>query len=226
MRMSRTSEGDLAGGDEMRTVLLAEYEALKAEQKSRITLRDRLVYTALAALAATLALVLQPVERPNLMLLLPLVCVVLGWTHLANDQKITAIGGYLRDHLAPALRSGGPRAVGILAWESLHRTTRLRRLDKCTQLAVDLMIFAVPSLLATALYWSTDNVRPNLLVVSIIEAVVTLGFAIRIVIAADLRGTSVDDQGPRDSGERNDLTPDHPDLHLFTCATAGRSSTC
>lgn len=46
-----------------------------------------------AALAATLALVIQPVGRPYLLLLLPLVCVVLGWTHLANDQKSRRLAG-------------------------------------------------------------------------------------------------------------------------------------
>jgi hypothetical protein len=169
----------------VREVLLAEYDALKAEQKSRIALRDRLMYTALAALTATLALVLQPAGRPHLLLLLPLVCVVLGWTYLANDQKISAIGGYLRRHLAPALVAIDGRVGEVFVWESVHRRDRLRRLDKFLQLMVDLLIFVVPSLLATALYWAVD-VRADLLAVSIVEAVVTLGFAVRVVVAADL----------------------------------------
>jgi hypothetical protein len=37
--------------------------------------------------------VIQPVGRPYLLLLLPLVCVVLGWTHLANDQKSRRLAG-------------------------------------------------------------------------------------------------------------------------------------
>lgn len=165
---------------------MAEYNALKAEQNSRIALRDRLMYAALAALAATLALVVQPAGRPHLLLLLPLVCVVLGWTYLANDQKISAIGRYLRRHLAPALVASGARAGGVLAWESVHRCDPLRRLDKYTQLAVDLLMFVVPSLLSTALYWAAEDVRAGLLAVSIIEALVTLGFATRVVAAADL----------------------------------------
>lgn len=172
--------------DVVKDVLLAEYDALKAEQKSRIALRDRLTYAGLAALTATLALVVQPAGRPHLLLLLPLVCVVLGWTYLANDQKISAIGGYLRRHLAPALVAAGGREAAVLAWESVHRCAPLRRLDKFLQLAVDLLMFVVPSLLSIALYWTADDVRADLLVVSIVEALITLGFAARVVVAADL----------------------------------------
>lgn len=163
-----------------------EYEALKAEQKSRIALRDRLMYVALAALTATLTLAVQPAGGLHLLLLLPLVCVVLGWTYLANDQKISAIGGYLRRYLTPALAATGGRAGEVLAWESVHRRDPLRRLDKFMQLIVDLLIFVVPSLLSTVLYWAAADVRADLLTVSIIEALVTLGFAARVIVAADL----------------------------------------
>lgn len=183
--MSGTQVGETAPEDAARDVLLAEYNALKAEQKSRIALRDRLMYAALAALAATLALVVQPAGRPHLLLLLPLVCVVLGWTYLANDQKISAIGRYLRGRLVPALVASNG-AGGALAWESVHRCDPLRRLDKFIQLAVDLLMFVVPSLLSTALYWAADGVRADLLAVSIIEALITLGLATRVIVAADL----------------------------------------
>ncbi|MCK2237403.1 MULTISPECIES: hypothetical protein [unclassified Crossiella] len=184
--MSRTQVGGTTAENAVRDVLLAEYDALKAEQTSRIVLRDRLMYAALAALIATLALVVQPAGRPHLLLLLPLVCVVLGWTYLANDEKISAIGRYLRRHLAPALVAPDGRSGGVLAWESVHRCGPLRRLDKFTQLAVDLLMFVVPSLLSTALYWAAEDVRADLLAVSIIEALVTLVFATRVVAAADL----------------------------------------
>ncbi|MGM1058026.1 hypothetical protein [Saccharothrix sp. Mg75] len=170
----------------LKDFLLAEYEALKAEQKSRIALRDRLTYTALATLTATLALVVQPPTRPHLLLLVPLVCLVLGWTYLTNDQKVSAIGDYLRRHLASALVGAGGREDAVLAWESVHRDTPLRRLDKSGQLAVDLLVFAVPSLLSTALYWTAADVRADLLAVSIVEALATVAFTARVVVAADL----------------------------------------
>ncbi|EMD22198.1 hypothetical protein [Amycolatopsis azurea] len=184
--MSGTRIDEAVQDDSSRAVLLAEYEALKAEQTSRIVLRDRLMYAALAALAATLALVVQPAGRPYLLLLLPLVCVVLGWTHFVNDQKISAIGRYLGQYLAPSLVASTRRADQALTWESVHRHDPLRRLDKSVQLVVDLLIFAVPALLSIVLYWTADDVRADLLAVSIAEALFTLGFAVRVIAAADL----------------------------------------
>ncbi|MFD7655585.1 hypothetical protein ACFV4N_16565 [Actinosynnema sp. NPDC059797] len=167
--------------------LLAEYDALKAEQKSRIALRDRLTYTALATLTATLALVVQPPARPHLLLLVPLVCLVLGWTYLTNDQKVSAIGNYLRRHLTPALVGIEGREDVVLAWESVHRSTPLRRLDKFGQLVVDLLVFAMPALVSIALYWTADDVRADLLAISIVEALATLAFTARVIAAAELR---------------------------------------
>jgi hypothetical protein len=184
--MRGTQAGGTESPDTARDVHLAEYDALKAEQTSRIALRDRLMYAALAALAATLALVIQPVGRPYLLLLLPMVCIVLGWTYFANDQKISAIGNYLGQHLSAILAMSDGRVGGVLVWESAHRCDPLRRLDKFTQLAVDLLMFAVPSVLSTVLYWTVGDVRADLFAVSIIEALVTLGFAARVVVAADL----------------------------------------
>lgn len=183
--MSGTQLDDSMRADSSRAVLLAEYEALKAEQTSRIVLRDRLMYAALAALAATLALVVQATGRPYLLLLLPLVCVVLGWTYFVNDQKISAIGRYLGRHLAPSLVDSSHPVEQVLTWESVHRCDPLRRLDKSMQLVVDLLLFAVPALLSVVLYWAADGMRTDLLVASIAEALVTLGFAARVV-AADL----------------------------------------
>ncbi|MFC9249815.1 hypothetical protein [Amycolatopsis thailandensis] len=172
--------------EQEREILLAEYEALKSEQTSRIVLRDRLMYAALAALAATLALVVQPAGHEYLLLLLPLVCVVLGWTYFVNDQKITAISRYLGGKLAPLLRVRTHRGGRVLAWESVHRGDPLRRLDKSMQLVVELLMFVAPALSSVVLYWFTDGVRSPLLVVSIAEVLVTLGFAARVVAAADL----------------------------------------
>ncbi|MFD5093315.1 hypothetical protein ACFWMR_22115 [Amycolatopsis thailandensis] len=173
--------------DSSSAILLAEYEALKAEQTSRIVLRDRLMYAALAALTATLALVVQSTgRRPYLLLLLPLVCVVLGWTYFVNDQKISAIGRYLGRQLAPSLVASTQCAGQLLTWESVHRRDPLRRLDKSMQLLVDLLMFAVPALVSVVLCWTAEDLRADLLVVSIAEALLTFGFAVRVIAAADL----------------------------------------
>jgi hypothetical protein len=168
----------------LREVLLSEYEMLKAEQKSRIVVRDRLMYATLAALAATAAASIGSVHAP-LLLLLPPVCVVLGWTYLVNDENISAIGDYLRDHLGPRLA----RATGgaeVLGWETVHRRRPGRSLRKSLQLGVDLAMFVVPAVLSVVGYWVTGSATPALLVASAVELAAAVVLGIRIVCSADL----------------------------------------
>jgi hypothetical protein len=138
------------------SVLLAEYGALKDEQQKRIDRREHLVYGTLTAVAATLA---AASKIPEALLLLPAVTVILGWTHLATDQKISAAGRYLREELGVRLaaRVGAP----VLGWESAHRGDGRRRQRKCLQLAVDVATFAGPALVSLGAYLTLT--RPPLL---------------------------------------------------------------
>src|SRR6266567_2022291 len=76
---------------------LAEYQQIKSEQVARIGFRDNLMYVTLVAIAATLTITHSAHSRGYL-LLVPAVAFVLGWTYLANDHMITAIGRYVREH--------------------------------------------------------------------------------------------------------------------------------
>lgn len=132
-------------------VLLAEYTALKAEQSARIGARDNLVYATLTAVAAAVAAVVVgavQADLPVLLLALPPVCVVLGWTRLANDHKVTTVGRYLGDVLAGDLAAAadGP----VLGWETGHHLARERRLRNWCQLVVDLVTFVGPAIAALA----------------------------------------------------------------------------
>lgn len=129
------------------TVLLAEYDKLKDEQKARIDRRDHLVYGTLTAIAATLV---TAEKTPVALLLLPAVTVILGWTHLVNDQKVSAAGRYLRNDLAPRLSEITERPV--LGWEGSHRSDERRRQRKGLQLVVDVGTFAGPALVALGAY--------------------------------------------------------------------------
>jgi hypothetical protein len=131
---------------------LAEYKELKAEQRARIERRDHLVYATLTAIvAATAAAVKVPVA---LLLLAPAV-LILGWTHLINDAKVTAAGEYLRGPLSRRLANlagidGGARfgelgAAG-LGWEVAHRADSRRYERKQIQLVVDVATFVAPAL--------------------------------------------------------------------------------
>lgn len=69
-------------------LVLAEYQTLKAEQLARIGTRDNLLY---ATYAAIVGVALAGAGQARVLLALPAAGVVLGWTYLANDKKITQI---------------------------------------------------------------------------------------------------------------------------------------
>jgi hypothetical protein len=75
-------------------LLISEYEQVKEEQRARIGFRDNLLYATLASMAAIIGLTLQKAGRVELLLLLPPISVLLGWTYLVKDEKISAIGRY------------------------------------------------------------------------------------------------------------------------------------
>ena len=129
-----------AVGD-LSTVLLAEYEQLKTEQAQRIGHRDQLVYATLTAAGAAVIGAVQA-HTTALLLALPPVCALLGWTHLSNDDKVSGIGRYLRHHLAPRL--AGVVGEPVLGWETSHRDQRHRARRKVLQLAANLLTFVLP----------------------------------------------------------------------------------
>ncbi|GGL17768.1 hypothetical protein [Mangrovihabitans endophyticus] len=134
------------------SILLAEYGALKDEQQKRIDRRDHLVYGTLTAVAATLA---AAGKLPAALLLLPVVTVVLGWTHLVTDLKVATAGRYLRDDLSVRLSAlaGAP----VLGWETAHRADDRRRQRRGLQLAVDLATFPCPGLVSVGAYLSLGH---------------------------------------------------------------------
>ncbi|SNQ51075.1 conserved membrane hypothetical protein [Frankia canadensis] len=164
---------------------LAEYEHLKAEQLGRIGVRDNLVYATLAACGGVVALAFSAGrERIPALLLLPPVCLVLGWTYLVNDQKVSAIGRYLRRVLGPRLGEGARRTS--LGWETEHCLDAARRRRKLTQLGVELVLFCGSSVSALTVFWSLAFPIPlPLLTVSLVEAAVPLLLALEIVRCAD-----------------------------------------
>jgi hypothetical protein len=163
-------------------VLLAEYDKVKDEQKARIDRRDHLVYGTLTALAAAL---LATAKTPAVLLALPVVTVILGWTHLVNDQKVSAAGDYLRRQGQALTERFGQEMLG---WETAHRSDSRRRQRKVIQLAVDVLTFVGPAAAAPVAYLVVG--RPPVL--GWIAAVVLLAAAglllqQQICYAVDLR---------------------------------------
>lgn len=171
-------------------LLLTEYQTIKDEQKAQIGFRDNLLYVTLAAVAAVIAAAAQA-KQPQMLLALPPVCVVLGWTYLINDEKISAIGSYVRNELGPRLAAatGSPDAAEIVfRWEASHRNDARRRSRKLIQCAVDQGAFCAVPLVALAVYWVYGGGGALLIGLSVIEALAVAGLAVQILLYAGMLG--------------------------------------
>jgi hypothetical protein len=162
--------------------LLAEYTQLKTEQAQRIGVRDNLMYATLASVAAVVVGTQQTAAGTALLLALPAVCVVLGWTYLSNDRMVTAIGAYVRRELAPALAGRGASRPAF-GWEDDHGADRRRHQRKRIQLAVDLGTYCGPGLVGIAVHWSTTSTpQPALLAATAAGLVATAALGWQFVV--------------------------------------------
>jgi hypothetical protein len=161
--------------------LIEEYKKLKDEQHARIGVRDNLIYVTLASLAAVVAATFKADFR-DVLLLLPPVCFVLGWTYLVNDQKVTAIGRHLRLVLIPQIQEALGAQAPILSWETQHRTDLRRRTRKLGQLVVDLLTFCVSGVTAILMYWAHGAHSPVPVAISFVELILTSFLGYQIVI--------------------------------------------
>jgi hypothetical protein len=158
-----------------RRVVLAEYQQVKTEQVARIGFRDNLIYATFVAIAGTLTATHAAHDR-GYRLLVPAVSFVLGWTYLADDHMITAIGRYFREH----------GALPGMGWEHDHPADRHRAFRKAIQLAVDLVTFCCSGLAALIAFWLTPA-APLLLAVSVPEVLAVAVLAFQFVLYAELR---------------------------------------
>lgn len=143
---------------------LAEYGELRAELIKRIGLRDNLIYAMLVAAGGLFSFSLaggSPDGKFGL-LLIPWVCVILGWMYVANDTKITELGLYFRDTLNTRIREvvdGAPER--ILGWEFAARDANRRRKRKQWQLFINGLTFIGSGVLAMAAFCRL-SARPSL----------------------------------------------------------------
>lgn len=178
------ADGDVTIGK----LLLIEYERVKEEQKTRIGFRDNLIYATLASMAGVIAATLNSRGQANLLLLLPPVSVLLGWTYLVNDEKISAAGQYIRTELASQLASLVPEMTPPpFGWESFHRSDSRRQVRKVSQLVIDLLTFCVAPVTALIVFWFNGTASVTLSLVSIGEAAAICVLGGHIVLYADLK---------------------------------------
>lgn len=144
---------DDQNNEKLITIFMSEYEKLKQEQIARIGFRDNLIYATLIALTAVVSIVADDYTRIPVLLVLPLVCITLGWTYLVNDEKISAIGRYVRITFSDKIRELTKSKEDMLfGWEIAHRSDSRRGSRKIFQFIVDELIFVFPGVIAILIF--------------------------------------------------------------------------
>jgi hypothetical protein len=167
-------------------LLMLEYSHLKEEQRLRIATRDNLVYTTLAAQAVLAGAAIQS-DSPTLMFAIAPVCVILGWTRMVNDQKVTAIRRYIHRWVRPELRSTlGRGSASVLGWEAAHRVGAGWRTRKIGQVLSDLLLCCAPAILAPLVVLIGGGPSHLTVAVAIVEWVAAASLGWQIVAASDM----------------------------------------
>ncbi len=195
-------------GDEqqqqMLQVYLLEYDKLKEEQAQRIGFRDNILYVTLGLFGGILAFALSNKIDYYALLVIPWVCLILGWTYLVNDEKISAIGRYIRltlvkkikeqigetnkeqKHIEPKQTDDSDKE-SIFFWEVTHRSDRRRKRRKIEQLIIDEITFVLSGIVALFAFWfSVSNLHLLIHILCGIELVILLILGVEIIIYADL----------------------------------------
>lgn len=155
---------------------LKEYEKLKDEQKIRIDFRDRMIFITLGAIGTVFSFALEKPEYRIVLLVLPFICAVLGWTNLVNDEKISSIGRYLRTNLIVQLDNLNKNFIPLESnWEVFHRSDKERKRRKVIQFIVDISVFCLSGLFGIGSYFVLQkDVSGWYIITAIIETALLL----------------------------------------------------
>lgn len=172
-------------------ILMEEYRILKAEQSMRIGFRDNLLYVTLGIFGAIASFALTNANNYSAFLVIPWVCLVMGWTYLINDEKISAIGRYVRYDLEKrvgALIGGSADEKYLFGWETAHRDDPRRKRRKYTQLFIDQVTFVISGLVALVVFWLSPAPKDYIfaVILSVVEAILLIVLGVRIADYADL----------------------------------------
>ncbi|MEH1826729.1 MAG: hypothetical protein V7L22_15420 [Nostoc sp.] len=170
-------------------VYLHEYEKLKEEQAQRIGFRDNMLYVTLGVFGAILSFALSGSSNYYALLVIPWVCLILGWTYLINDEKISAIGRYIRYTLVNKIQelTGNADIESIFGWEIAHRNDKRRFQRKIEQLIVDEITFVLSGMVALLAFWLLVSQPPLAVnILCVVELVLLIILGVEIVIYADV----------------------------------------
>jgi hypothetical protein len=170
-------------------VYLQEYEKLKDEQTQRIGFRDNLLYVTLGVFGAVISFAVSNKANYYALLVIPWVCLILGWNYLVNDEKITAIGKYIRLTLVEKIKqeTGNDDIESIFGWEITHRNDQRRKRRKIAQLIIDQITFVFSGIVGLIAFWILIPQPLGIIqVLCWIELVLLIVLGVEIVIYADL----------------------------------------
>jgi hypothetical protein len=113
-----------------------------------------MVYLTLVATGAIFSFCLEKSQFNSALLVLPVICNILGWTYLRNDEKVNHIGYYLKQSLLPkiaGLLEDDPKP-SLENWETHREQYNRRPTKKSTQLFFDILLFCATGLAAVILF--------------------------------------------------------------------------
>ena len=171
-------------------VLLAEYNCLKSEQARRIGFRDNLLYVTLGLFGTVVSFAVSDPSHYYALLIIPWVCLILGWTYVVNDEKISAIGRYIRYKLVDKVKehTGHEDLETLFGWEIVHRSDKHRVRRKIQQLIVDEIAFVVSGGIALLAFWFLVPQPPvGVTVLSWVELLLLIALGVETFIYADLQ---------------------------------------
>jgi hypothetical protein len=182
-------ESAMTDRDQVLEIFFKEYDKLKSEQAQRIGFRDNLLYVTLVLFGTIISFAVSNPSNYYAFLVVPWVCLILGWTYLVNDEKISAIGRYVRYKLVDKVKeyTGYDDLETLFGWEIAHRDDRHRKRRKIQQLIVDEITFVVSGLIALAAFWLLVPNRPfGVTVLSWVELLLLIALGVETFIYADL----------------------------------------
>ncbi|VEP12175.1 conserved membrane hypothetical protein [Hyella patelloides LEGE 07179] len=181
----------------MLQVYLDEYGKLKEEQAQRIGFRDNIIYVTLGLFGGVLSFALSDKTHLYALLVIPWICLILGWTYLVNDEKISAIGKYIRLTLSKKIYETTKNTTpeeniqmdleSIFGWETAHRSDKRRKKRKIEQLIIDQITFVLSGIIALFTFWfSASNIAVVTHILCAIELVTLIALGVEIFMYADL----------------------------------------
>ncbi|MEQ8975543.1 MAG: hypothetical protein RIE73_34820 [Coleofasciculus sp. C1-SOL-03] len=175
--------------DQILEIFFKEYDKLKSEQAQRIGFRDNLLYVTLGVFGGVVSFAVSNPSNYYALLVIPWVCLILGWTYVVNDEKISAIGRYIRYKLVNKVKehTGYGDLETLFGWEIAHRSDKHRKRRKIQQLIVDEITFVFSGIIALSAFWFLVAKPPlGVTILSWVELLLLILLGVEMFIYADL----------------------------------------